>query len=509
VIRETAVLAACLCLLSTASIWWFNARGYTLYYGDAEAHLNIARRFLDSRTPGYGQVGTVWLPLPHALMLPFIMNDRLWRNGLAGAIPAGVCFVFAVTALYLTARRAFESRAAAIAGAALFALNPNILYLQSIPMTETVFFAALFGMLYGTIWFHRTKSNAAVVVTALFSICASLTRYEGWFLIPFVAMFFAITARRLRPAVLFGVLVSFVPVYWLAHNAWYYGDPLEFYRGPYSPKAIQHGAPYPGYQNWRVAWLYFRTTVEVVCGKPLVWIGAAGIIAAVLRRAWWIVAFLALPAFFYVWSMHSSGGSPIYIPQLPPHGYYNSRYGTAALPLLAAGGAALVTLFPGKLRPVAAAAIIIAAIAPWLLSPGPESWICWKESQVNSEARRAWTAEAAAYIGGRYRRGQGIFTMLGDLAGIYRETGIPLRETLNESNGKMFDTAMIAPKTFLHERWAVAVPGDPVSRTLERAARKGPRYDLVQRILVKGAPAVEIYWRRNADPLHEGAWVKE
>ena len=28
--------------------------GWTLYYGDAEAHLNIARRIIDSRTPGYG-----------------------------------------------------------------------------------------------------------------------------------------------------------------------------------------------------------------------------------------------------------------------------------------------------------------------------------------------------------------------------------------------------------------------------------------------------------------------
>ncbi|HZT36650.1 MAG TPA: hypothetical protein VFA28_02040 [Bryobacteraceae bacterium] len=503
------MLAACLCLLSAASIGWFYARGYTLYYGDAEAHLNIARRFLDSRTPGYGQVGTVWLPLPHALMLPFVMNDRLWRSGIAGAIPAGACFVFAVAALYLAARRAFHSRAAAITAAALFALNPNILYLQSIPMTETVFFAALFGMLYGTIWFRRTKSSTAVLVTALFSICASLTRYEGWFLIPFVAVFFAITARRLGPAILFGSLASLAPVYWLAHNAWYYGDPLEFYRGPYSPRAIQHGAPYPGYHNWRLAWLYFRTAAELVCGKPLVWIGALGIAAAVVRRAAWIAAFLALPAFFYIWSMHSSGGSPIYVPPLPPHSYYNSRYGTAALPLLAAGGAALVALLPPRAHALAAAVIIITAVSPWLLHPQTDAWICWKESQVNSQARRAWTAQAAASIGPSYRPGQGIFTMLGDLAGIYRQAGIPLRETLNDANGKIFDTAMIAPKALLHEQWAVAFPDDPVHRTLERAARNGPRYQLVWRIVTQGAPAVEIYRRLNADPIHESAWVEK
>ena len=59
----------------------------TLYYGDAEAHLNIARRILDSRTPGPEQIGTVWLPLPHLLMIPFVMHDDWWRSGLAGRSP--------------------------------------------------------------------------------------------------------------------------------------------------------------------------------------------------------------------------------------------------------------------------------------------------------------------------------------------------------------------------------------------------------------------------------------
>ncbi|HVX65122.1 MAG TPA: hypothetical protein VHA11_00895, partial [Bryobacteraceae bacterium] len=58
------VLAA----LSAAAIAFFYSHGYLLYYGDATAHLNIARRVLDSRTPGWGQIGTVWLPLPHLLM---------------------------------------------------------------------------------------------------------------------------------------------------------------------------------------------------------------------------------------------------------------------------------------------------------------------------------------------------------------------------------------------------------------------------------------------------------
>ena len=80
------VLLAAIGALATAYV---NHSGWTLYYGDAEAHLDIARRMVDSRKPGYDQIGTVWLPLPHLLMLPFVKNNQLWQSGLAGAIWRG------------------------------------------------------------------------------------------------------------------------------------------------------------------------------------------------------------------------------------------------------------------------------------------------------------------------------------------------------------------------------------------------------------------------------------
>ena len=65
-----------------------------------------------------------------------------------------------------------------------------------------------------------------------------------------------------------------------------------------------------------------------------------GAVAAIARRIFWPLALLALPGIFYVWSLHSSA-TPIYVPELWPHTYYNSRYGLAALPLLALTAAAL------------------------------------------------------------------------------------------------------------------------------------------------------------------------
>ena len=94
---EFGLVLAGLVALSATVTALVSRFGWTLYYGDAEAHLNIARRILDSRTPGYDQIGTVWLPLPHLLTLALVWNDGWWHSGLAGAIPSSICFVAAGT----------------------------------------------------------------------------------------------------------------------------------------------------------------------------------------------------------------------------------------------------------------------------------------------------------------------------------------------------------------------------------------------------------------------------
>src|SRR5579872_3453481 len=137
-----------LALLSAAAVWFFYAHGWLLYYGDAEAHLNIARRIFDSETPGYDQIGGGWLPLPHLLLLPFVHVDSWWHSGIAAAFPSAICFITGGTFLFAAARRLFQSTSAAAAATAMAALNPNLLYLQSTAMSEAVFFAALMALLY-------------------------------------------------------------------------------------------------------------------------------------------------------------------------------------------------------------------------------------------------------------------------------------------------------------------------------------------------------------------------
>src|SRR5258707_14239786 len=83
--------------ISIASFFYYLRQGDLQLYGDAVAHINIARRVFDSRTPGLLQLGTVWLPLPHILMLPFLVSRWMWQTGIGGSIPSLIAYVFSVT----------------------------------------------------------------------------------------------------------------------------------------------------------------------------------------------------------------------------------------------------------------------------------------------------------------------------------------------------------------------------------------------------------------------------
>src|SRR5207249_2951666 len=119
------------------------------------------------------------------------------------------------------------------------------------PMNEPVFFAALTGLFYCSVRYQQDQSWSAMLCAALALLGGTLTRYEGWFLIPFATLFFLLAAKRraIVVAAVFGAVSSLGPLFWLAYNRWFFGDFFEFYSGPYAPKAIQGAAEYPGYHD--------------------------------------------------------------------------------------------------------------------------------------------------------------------------------------------------------------------------------------------------------------------
>ena len=491
--REVTAVTAALTLLITAAASWISVHGFVLYYGDAQAHLNIARSILDSRTPGYDQLGTVWLPLLHVLCLPLVVNDAFWSTGLAGLIPVALCFIVAGLFVYLAAKEAFYRSLPAVVVLGCFALNPNVLYLSVIPMTETVFMAGVAVLLFALLRFRRTQSRSYLWRGVLASWWMSLTRYDGWFLIPFTALCFAYFAQRSRWLILisFGLAASLAPAYWLAHNWYEAGNALDFYNGPYSAGAIQGSKSYPGYHDWPAAFAYYMAAGLLCSGLPLMALGIAGVVCAIWKKAVIPIVFLLLTPLFYIWSIHSSK-VPIFVPELWPHGYYNTRYGIALVAAAAFAAGAVVLALPWKWRNFALA-IPLLSLSPWLLHPTRENWICWKESQVNSVARRAWTGAAARFLVTNYHVGEGIIASFGDPTGIFGQSRIPLAEVLHIGNGPEWLLTTSRPDLIHRELWAVAQEGDALSRSIS-GQKKSP-YQIFERIETPGAPALEIYRR--------------
>ena len=130
---------------SLAAFLYYFRQDALLLYGDAVAHLHIARRVIDGRYPGPFQLGTVWLPLPHILLLPFVAVDWMYRTGAAGAVASMASYVAGTVGVFRLVRGAVapESREAPWLAAAVFALNPNLLYLQTTAMTEPLYLALL------------------------------------------------------------------------------------------------------------------------------------------------------------------------------------------------------------------------------------------------------------------------------------------------------------------------------------------------------------------------------
>lgn len=179
----------------------YHRLGLTLSHYDARGHLVVARRIVDSLTPGWQQIGAVWLPLPHLLNAVPVQIDAFYRTGASAVAISIIAFAVAAAGISWIVVSLTGSPAAAIASAAVFALNPNLVYLQATPMTEPLLLAlTTLGVAVLLTWVNappttaglgsrtataelesrttstRMTSTGVGVVFAL----ACLTRYEAW-----------------------------------------------------------------------------------------------------------------------------------------------------------------------------------------------------------------------------------------------------------------------------------------------------------------------------------------
>jgi len=175
--RILAVLAA----LSGCAAWVvFFRQGLILSHYDAKAHLVVARRILDNLTPGWQQIGAVWLPLPHILDLLPVQVDLFYRTGLFASIVSIACLAITCYASARLIVRTTDSSVGAITCSLLLVSNPNLLYLHTTPMTEPLLLAATFLVaLWLVEWIDSQEFDVPwKLACALFA--AMWTRYEAW-----------------------------------------------------------------------------------------------------------------------------------------------------------------------------------------------------------------------------------------------------------------------------------------------------------------------------------------
>jgi len=243
--RDTTAwwLALVAAIVSIASTVYFFAKGDLLLYEDAISHLQIAHRVLFSPTTGPVQLGYAWLPLPHILMLPFVWINSLYFDGLAGSFTSMASYVIASVLIYkIVLRLTRGNKAAALVGAFVFMANPNVLYMQSLPMTELLFYATILGGIYGLQCWAETEKKSYLFGGCFSLVLATLTRYEAWVL---AAALFAVVVHtcllrhyswvKLKAIVLVTSATTFVGVLlWIAWSEFYFGNPLAFYDGKYT-----------------------------------------------------------------------------------------------------------------------------------------------------------------------------------------------------------------------------------------------------------------------------------
>jgi hypothetical protein len=459
-------------------------------------------------------------------MIPFLISMNLWRSGAGGSIPSMAAYVFGVVGMFRLTRCALSgskppdsvARAAAWIAALIYAANPNLMYMQSTAMGETIYLAFfIWAVVYLCESVHG--NSAALTRCGLCLAGASLARYDGWFLsfamtlavlLAFGKQVLANRGRAalqgrvsaphstgaLAPNAVIGFLLitAAAPALWLAYNAIVYRNPLEFENGPYSAKAIEArtqnaGNPgHPGSGNPIVAGMYFQKAAENNVA-PNEWLQRAWILLALgavltplilcrneslrpFTKSAWPLALLLIPIPFYALSI-AYGGVPIFVPQWWPFSHYNVRYGLQLLPALCASLAVLVSFvlrsnWNWRLRFASVLVLLVFVLASYsrVWRAGP---VCLEEAEINMRTRNQLEMQLSQWLE-RLPPGATLLMYVGDHVGAVERAGIPLRNTINEGNHRvwkqhtdpegMWERALADPPKYAD--YILAFEGDPV-----------------------------------------------
>jgi hypothetical protein len=385
--------------------------------------------------PGWQQIGAVWLPLPHLLNMVPVQVDAWYRNGASGTALSIAAMSLGAWALASFVLQRTASVSAAVAGAVLLSINPNVLYLESTPMTEPLLFGTtLLAVLLTAKWVDAgappRRGAAGLAIAA-----ACMTRYEAWpICAALLVLAVAALVRRGMPATTAVIHVARVAAYpavailiFLANSRWTTGEWF-----------ISSGffvAENPAAGQVVIAWDQVRDAVYRLSSSLTVWCAYAGAIAILTAFAW----SRAHASLVLVLALTASAALPWYA-FFEGHPF-RIRYGVPLVVASAAITATAIGLLPRRLRFVSATLIVGATL--YHVSPLDRSALMILEAQrdaQNMEGRRAVTRYLVEHWNGRP-----IMMSMGSLAHYMHDLSrerFNIHDFLQEGNGEIWVAAI-------------------------------------------------------------------
>ena len=433
--------------MGAAAAWHYHALGLTLTHYDARGHLVVARRIIDSITPGWQQIGAVWLPLPHLLNALPVQIDLFYRTGASAVALSVVSFAIATGAIASIVSALTGSSLAALCAAAVFVLNPNVVYLQSTPMTEPLLLATTTTAVAALIaWCQDGERVNHRLVGVAFAL-ACLTRYEAWpvtvsalaaaawtrwrrgAILPVVAGDVGVIALSPALAIIgFGVFSRVVIGQWFVSSDFFVPE----------NKALG---------DWWLAAKEIGWGTRMLSGDALVWIGGAG---AALAAA---LEFAASARRDRVASAYALPLSLVAMAAIPWAAFHRGhpfriRYMVPLLAAEAVGAGIAAGIMPGR-RARAIAAAVVVVIAAYELRPLDATAPMVVEAQWD-RPNLPERARVTACIG-RLEPGAKIMASMGSLGHYMQEasrSGLAIRDFLHEGNGDIWLAALERPQPF-------------------------------------------------------------
>lgn len=436
----------------------FLNNGLGLAYNDARSHLDIGRRVVEGLKPGLAQLGSVWLPLPHMLMVPTIWNDWMWHSGMSGALVSMVSFVATGVLVYKYLEELRVGMLGRLFGVVVLAANMNVLYLQATAMTELLLLATMTaGAYYLLLWFKDEKI-LNLIKTAFLVMMATLVRYDGWFMLFFVTMLvggYTWKKRGWKTAegmlILLLTLAALGVVLWVGWNWLIFDDPLYFMFGEFSAHAQQTQLEEAGnLQTKGNLWLSIKVYLIALVFNSYAWqviAGTAGAIALWLNRkvkgkVRLASLVLIAPLLFNILALYL-GHSVLFIQGISGNTWFNVRYGIMLAPTIAIMMGYLVERVKDLKWVIIGLTLFVSFFA--LVN---QDAVTIDDARVGSSQKNV--AEVSGWLKNNAAKQEG-FVLISAAShdAIIFSSGMPMKRFIHEGTGPYWDSATSAP-----DRWA-------------------------------------------------------